>query len=204
MLKGQTPFHFTPFPDKTNEQIFLKSPKKHFGAIFEHFWSFFSQRGFFQKKQTLSHISPYRPLTPYKVLKKNKPISRKLSERKADGQTKGRTEGQALIDRTLPATSIRLIERPRLPIYLLPFFYLCPALERKKVTQCTWVSKPELGSQNLEQRKCVSEIKHQFSTRIINLDVPLNDTIIQMYADNDELEINWWPNQLRNRIVKII
>ena len=111
-----------------------KVQKSILGLFLNIFGHFFPKGDFSKKKQTLSHISPYRPLTPYKVLKKNKPISRKLSERKADGQTKGRTEGQALIDRTLPATSIRLIERPRLSIYPLPFFYLCPALERKKVT----------------------------------------------------------------------
>ena len=48
-------FHFTQIPDKTNYIIFLKSSKTMFLGIFDHFWSFLSDRDFFQKNPALSH-----------------------------------------------------------------------------------------------------------------------------------------------------
>ena len=38
-------FYLTQIPDKTNDMIFLKSPK----TIFDHFWSFLPNGDFFQK-----------------------------------------------------------------------------------------------------------------------------------------------------------
>ena len=105
MLKGHKYFHSTPFPDKTNQQIFLKSPKTPFMA---HFWSFLPEGDFFQKNQDLSRTSPCGPLTPYKIPEKpNGSIPRKLPERRTKIRTNRRTdrrmEGQTLIHRTLPA-----------------------------------------------------------------------------------------------------
>ena len=50
MLMNHKNSHFTQIPDKTNDMIFLKSPKKAcFWAIFDHFWSFLPDGDFFQK-----------------------------------------------------------------------------------------------------------------------------------------------------------
>ena len=82
MLMNYKNFHFMQIPDKTNEVIFLKSPKTMF---LSHFWLFlviFAQWGFFQKSPALSHITRYRPLTPCQVSEKtNGPILRKLMDR---------------------------------------------------------------------------------------------------------------------------
>ena len=43
-------FRFKPIPDRTNDVIFLKSPKTLFWTIFDHFWSFLYNEDFFQKK----------------------------------------------------------------------------------------------------------------------------------------------------------
>ena len=64
MLMNHKNFHFTQIPDKTNDMIFLKSPKTMFLG---HFWPFlviFAQWGFFPKNPALSHTTIYGPLTP--------------------------------------------------------------------------------------------------------------------------------------------
>ena len=64
MLMNHKNFHFTQIPDKTNDAIFLKSPKTMFWG---HFWQFlviFAWWGFFPKNLALSHTTIYRPLTP--------------------------------------------------------------------------------------------------------------------------------------------
>ena len=64
MLMNHKNFHFTQIPDKTNDMIFLKSPKTLFLG---HFWPFlviFAQREFYPKNLALSHITIYGPLTP--------------------------------------------------------------------------------------------------------------------------------------------
>ena len=58
MLMNHKNFHFTQIPDKTNNVIFLKSPKTMFWAIFDHFWSFLLDGDFFQKIQ-LCHTQLY-------------------------------------------------------------------------------------------------------------------------------------------------
>ena len=63
MLMNHKNFHFTQIPDKTNDMIFLKSPKTMFLG---HFWPFlviFAQWGFFPKNPALSHTTIYGPLT---------------------------------------------------------------------------------------------------------------------------------------------
>ena len=96
MLMNHKNFCFTQFPDKTNDVIFLKSPKTLF---LEHFWPLlviFAQWGFFAKNLALSQITIYRPLTPCQVSEKtNEPILRKFTDRRKDGWT--------LFYRTLPA-----------------------------------------------------------------------------------------------------
>ena len=64
MLMNHKNFHFTQIPDKTNDMIFLKSPKTMFLG---HFWPFlviFAWWGFFRKNLALSHITIYGPLIP--------------------------------------------------------------------------------------------------------------------------------------------
>ena len=64
MLMNHKNFHFTQIPDKTNDVIFLKSPKTMFLG---HFWPLlviFAQWGFFTKTMALLHTTIYKPLTP--------------------------------------------------------------------------------------------------------------------------------------------
>ena len=63
-LMNHKNFPFTQILDKTNDMIFLKSPKTLF---FGHFWSFlviFAQWGFFPKNLALSHVTIHGRLTP--------------------------------------------------------------------------------------------------------------------------------------------
>ena len=78
-------FHFTNISDKTHDVIFLKSPKNMFLG---HFY----QTVIFSKKIRLCHTIIYGPLTPcYVSGKTNEPIPRKLTDRRKDGRTEGRT-----------------------------------------------------------------------------------------------------------------
>ena len=92
MLMNHKNFHFTQIPDKTNDVIFLKSPKTMFLG---HFWPFlviFARWGFFPKNPALSHTTIYGPLTPCQVSEKtNEPILRKLTDRWKDGRMEGQT-----------------------------------------------------------------------------------------------------------------
>ena len=63
MLKNQKNFHFKQIPDKTNDMVFLKSPKTMFWAIFDHSWSFLPNGDFFQKIR-LSQTTIFGLLTP--------------------------------------------------------------------------------------------------------------------------------------------
>ena len=56
--------NFTQNPDKTNDMIFLKTPKTMFSDHFDHFWLFLPNGDFFQKNLALSHKTIYGPLTP--------------------------------------------------------------------------------------------------------------------------------------------
>ena len=89
LLMNLENFPFTQIPDKTNDMIFWKSHKTLFWVIFDHFWSFLSNRDVFQKMQ-LSHITIDGPLTACWVSEKNnEPIPRKLTYRWKD-ERKGR------------------------------------------------------------------------------------------------------------------
>ena len=59
MLMNHKNFDFTQIPGKTNDIIFLKSPKTMFWG---HFWPFLPDRDFFQKMQ-LSHTTIYEAPT---------------------------------------------------------------------------------------------------------------------------------------------
>ena len=62
MLMNHKSFHFTQILDKTNDMVFLKSPKT---TVLDHFWPFlviFAKWGFFPKKSALSHTTIYGPL----------------------------------------------------------------------------------------------------------------------------------------------
>ena len=84
MLMKLKNFHLTQIPDKTNDMIFLKSPKILFWVIFYHFWSFLPNKDVFQKIQ-LSHITIDGPLTAcWFSEKNNEPIPRKLRYRWKD------------------------------------------------------------------------------------------------------------------------
>ena len=60
MLMNHKNFLFTQIPDKTDDVIFLKSPKPCFWAIFDHFHSFLPDEDFYQKIR-LYFIGPFRP-----------------------------------------------------------------------------------------------------------------------------------------------
>ena len=51
MLMNLKNFHLTQIQDKTNDMIFLKSPKTLFLGHFDKFWSFLLDGNFFQKIQ---------------------------------------------------------------------------------------------------------------------------------------------------------
>ena len=60
MLMNHKNFHFTQIPDKTNDMIFLKSPKTMFWAIFDHFYLM----GIFSKKSSsVTHNYIWAPNT---------------------------------------------------------------------------------------------------------------------------------------------
>ena len=85
MLMNHKTFHFTNISDKTHDVIFLKSPKNMFLG---HFYP----TAIFSKKIRLCHTIIYGPLTPCYVSEKtNEPIPRKLTDRRKDGRTEGRT-----------------------------------------------------------------------------------------------------------------
>ena len=93
MLKTHKDFPFTQIPDKTNDIIFLKSPKNPFLG---HFLPFFLI--VFSENPALSHITIYGPLTPCKVSEKtHEPILRKFMDRQKvrwkDRQTDPSSQG---------------------------------------------------------------------------------------------------------------
>ena len=57
MLMNHKNFRFMQIPDKTNDMIFLKSPKT-------LFWDIFARWAFFPKNRALSHTTLYGPVTP--------------------------------------------------------------------------------------------------------------------------------------------
>ena len=87
MLMNHKNFHLKQIPDKTNDVIFLKSPKTLFWG---HFWSFLPDGDFFQKIW-LSHTTIYGPLTA----KFQKKLMGQFRESlQTDGRMNGRTDGR--------------------------------------------------------------------------------------------------------------
>ena len=85
MLMNHMNFHFIQIPDKTNDVIFLKSPKTllwdHFFTIFGHFCV---MRIFSKKSSSVTQA----PNTMLRFTKKtNEPILRNLTDRRKDGRT---------------------------------------------------------------------------------------------------------------------
>ena len=97
MLMNHKNFPFTPIPDKTNDMIFLKSPKPCFWAIFNHFW-LFCPMGLFFKILALSHTIINELQAPCKNSGKfNEPIPKKLTDRRRDKRQDRQTARQTLI-----------------------------------------------------------------------------------------------------------
>ena len=116
MLKDHKNFRFTAIPDKTNDFIFLKSPKK------PCFWPFLIifDINFPQKNSVLSHITKYVPLTPSYVSEKtNKPILRKLKSRRGGMGGRGRL------------TIGRMDRQKDRPSFTGPF-WPCPGVQQEK------------------------------------------------------------------------
>ena len=92
MLINHKNFHLTQNPDKTNDAIFLKSPKTMF---LDHFWLFlviFDWWRFFPRNLALSNRTIYAPL-----------MSQSQQKIWKDGRTGRRKDGQTLFYRTVPA-----------------------------------------------------------------------------------------------------
>ena len=88
-------FHFTQIPDKTNDMIFLKSPKTMFLG---HFWSFLPDGDFFQKTP-LCHTQLY--MGPFQ----QKLMSQFWENLWTDRRTNERTDGRTLFYRPLLANA---------------------------------------------------------------------------------------------------
>ena len=83
-------FHFIQIPDKTNDLIFLKSPKTMFLG---HFWSFLSDGNSFQKTQ-LCHTQLH--MGPQHHAKFPKKLMRKFRENlRTNGRTDERMDGSS-------------------------------------------------------------------------------------------------------------
>ena len=64
MLMSHNNFHFMQIQNKTNNVIFLKSPKTMFLWHFGPFLVIFARWGFFPNNPALLHTTIYEPLTP--------------------------------------------------------------------------------------------------------------------------------------------
>ena len=91
MLINHKNFHFTQIPDKTNDMIFLKSPKPCFWAIFDHS---LPDGNFFQKIR-LCHTQLYMDPLHHVNFQKNL-----MSQSRENLRTDGRTDRQTLFYRT--------------------------------------------------------------------------------------------------------
>ena len=85
MLMNHKNFHFTQIPEKTNDVIFLKSPKTLFFGQFWPFLIIFAWSSSVTKNPALSHTTIYGSLTPWSVSEKaDEAIPRKLMDRWKD------------------------------------------------------------------------------------------------------------------------
>ena len=84
MLMNHKNFHFTQIPDKTNDMIFLKSPKT---LLLDHFWPFLPNGDFFPKKSSsVTHNYIWAPNTMLSFRKKL------MSKSRENVRTEGRTD----------------------------------------------------------------------------------------------------------------
>ena len=97
MLKDHKNFRFTPIPDKTNDMIFLKSPKTLFLDHFGHF----CPMGIFSKKSGSVIHAKFQKKT-------NEPLLRKLSDIRKDEAGGSKRKGARIwfFSRLLPANVI--------------------------------------------------------------------------------------------------
>ena len=96
MLMNHKNFHFIQIRDKTNDMIFLKSPKTMF---FDHFWIFlviFAQWGFFPKNPAVTHNYIWAPNIMLSFRKKL--MSQSWENLWTDGRTDGRTDKPYFIE----------------------------------------------------------------------------------------------------------
>ena len=104
MLMNHKNLHFTQIPDKTNDMIFLKSPKTLFLG---HFWPFLPDGDLLQKIR-LCHTQLY--IAPNTILSfRKKLMSQSRENLRTDGRTDGRTDRPGvqkdkIIQRQKPAT----------------------------------------------------------------------------------------------------
>ena len=97
MLMNHNNFHFTQISDKTNDIIFLKSPKTVFLSHFLPFLVIFAREDFFQKIW-LCHTQLYMAPQHHAKFKK-KLMSQSQENLWTDKRTDGRTDGQTLFHR---------------------------------------------------------------------------------------------------------
>ena len=86
MLMNHKNFRFTPISGKTNDMIFLKSPKTLFLG---HFWSFLPDGKFFSKNLAVTRNYIWAPNTMVSFRK-----NWWANSKKTFGETEGRTAGQ--------------------------------------------------------------------------------------------------------------
>ena len=95
MLMNHKNFHFTQISDKTNDVIFLKSPKTLFLSLFDNFWSFLPDPA-----ATNNYI-----WAPNTMLSFRKKIISQFQE--TYGQTEGRTDRSYFIGLFRPSTGFQ-------------------------------------------------------------------------------------------------
>ena len=98
MLMNHKNFHLTQIPDKSNDTIFLKSPKTmFFGPILTVFGHFCQVEIFSKKSSSVTHNYIWAPKTMLRFRKKL------MSQSWENLWTDRRTDGQTLFYRNLPA-----------------------------------------------------------------------------------------------------
>ena len=84
----------------------MKSKNHAFGPFFV----IFARWEFFPKNPALPHITRCGPLTPCQASEKtNEPSLRKLTERRKDGRTEGRTDGPYFIGPFRPRPGVQYV-----------------------------------------------------------------------------------------------
>ena len=101
MLMDNKNFRFTPIPDKTNDLIFLKSPKTLFWVIFAHF----CPMGIFSKESgSVTHNFIWAPNTVLRFRKKLISQFRENLQTDREGWTEGWTDRPYFIRPSRPGS----------------------------------------------------------------------------------------------------